>query len=117
MKIIKKNLIRFSSYSVCGGVSRSKFLCEYLASVLNKTIQRTPVGHISSSRGAAVLAGIGAGLWVKEDLLNYRKNVELFQPVKDNDKSDESFHKYIHNTEHDYERWHQAIARCVNWYE
>jgi glycerol kinase len=87
---------------------------------LDNTIQRSPSGQSSSSLGAAISAGIGAGIWVKkEELQDRRKNIEIFHANKKNDinKLATCFEKYLKNTERDVIKWNRAIQRCMNWYE
>ena len=105
-----------------------------MSNLLGYTLQRSPIGSASSSLGAAISAGIGAGIWVnKEELQKHRKNVEYFEPMEKYRKqnaiknknfssietSDDSknFEKYLKNTERDIVKWNKAIRRCMNWYD
>jgi glycerol kinase len=73
--------IPINSIRICGGVSESDFICQYLADVLGHKIERSMTSSKSSSIGAAICAGLGIGLWAcKEDLVKQRKNLCIFTP-------------------------------------
>ena len=54
--------VQVTSLKVDGGVSRSAFLCQFLADTLPAAVVRT-VEHDLTVRGAAYLAGLALGVW------------------------------------------------------
>ena len=59
---MKEQLASIKKVRLCGGVSASPFWCQMFADILNKPIEVTKVTELGSL-GAAMCAGIGAGLF------------------------------------------------------
>jgi glycerol kinase len=60
--------VRPRALRVDGGASRNDFLMQFQADLLGMTIER-PAMVESTARGAAMLAGIGAGIWDRRDTI------------------------------------------------
>jgi len=59
---LKENMAKIERVRLCGGVAASTFWCQMFADILNKPIELTEVTELGSL-GAAMCAGIGAGLY------------------------------------------------------
>jgi len=59
---MKEQLATIDRVRLCGGVAASPFWCQMFADILNKPIELTEVTELGSL-GAAMCAGIGAGLY------------------------------------------------------
>jgi glycerol kinase len=105
LKDLNANEIKLKSIRVSGNVSRSNFLCQYLANLLNFNVERSNFSYSSSSIGAAFLAGLGSSMFANfDDLLSIRKVIHTFTPNKS---------KSCYN--HDIARWINAINRFKSW--
>ena len=93
------------SLKVDGGACANNFLMQFQADLLNTAVERPEVIE-STALGAAYLAGIGVGIWKKEDILKNRKLNKLFSPNFDNAK-----------IERLYKGWQKAVSRTMNWEE
>jgi len=60
--LMKEQLARIEKVRLCGGVSASPFWCQMFADILDKPIELPEVSELGSL-GAAMCAGIGAGLF------------------------------------------------------
>jgi len=60
--LMKEQLAKIDRVRLCGGVTASPFWCQMFADILNKPIELTEVPELGSI-GAAMCAGIGAGLY------------------------------------------------------
>lgn len=88
---------------VDGGASTNNYLMQFQADILNTLVQR-PSNIESTALGAALLAGITAGIWNKESILKKQSVDKTFKPKMDNYMRDSL-----------YEGWHNAVKRCMNW--
>jgi sugar (pentulose or hexulose) kinase len=59
---LKEKMAKIERVRLCGGVASSTFWCQMFADILNKPIELTEVTELGSL-GAAMCAGIGAGLY------------------------------------------------------
>ena len=102
---LKSHKIKLNCIRVCGGVSKSDFLCQYLANLLNFPIERSNFSYTSSTCGAAFLAGLGVNIFHKlEDLNSIREVTETFKPNESNNDYD-----------FEIDQWKNAVKRFVNW--
>jgi glycerol kinase len=95
--------IKLRSLKVDGGASANNYLMQFQADILNKTVEKADIIE-STALGAAYLAGLGAGLWNKEDILSHRKIDKVFQPEMEQEKRNTLIKK-----------WHKAIERTKGW--
>lgn len=78
--------IPITTLKVDGGVSQSDIELQCLADIANITVQRAPEADMTST-GAAYMAGLAVGFWKdKNELLNLRKNYQIFKPKMDPEK-------------------------------
>lgn len=104
IKDLKTHKISLNSIKVCGGVAQSDFICQYLATLLNHTIERDNTSSSTSLYGAAFLSGLGSKTWKKlEDLKSLRKKTKIFIP-------ESSFKKK------NIKEWEVALDRYKEWY-
>ena len=95
--------VKLTSLKVDGGASANNFLMQFQADILNTTVERAEIIE-STALGAAYLAGIGVGLWEKEDILKNRKIQKEFIPKMDEEKRIKL-----------YKKWQKAVQRSMNW--
>lgn len=96
--------LKIRQLRVDGGASRSSFLMQYQADLLNLEVCR-PVCMETTALGSAMLAGLALGVW--ESIAELRclwKSSSLFRP------------NYPHKKRQaDLMRWKRAVDRCRNW--
>ena len=97
--------VKLTALNVDGGACANNFLMQFQADILNTAVERPEVIE-STALGAAYLAGIGVGIWKKEDILKNRKRDKLFSPSFDTQKIDRL-----------YKGWQKAVSRTMNWEE
>lgn len=106
--LMKENIAGEIKYvRLCGGVAKSDVWCQMFADILDKPIELTEVPELGSL-GAAMCAGIGAGLYTDvEDAINKCVNiVKTYHPKPENKALyDESF-----------ERWNKAYNTIIDYY-
>jgi len=95
--------VKLSTLKVDGGASANNYLMQFQADILNATVERAEIIE-STALGAAYFAGIGIGLWTKEDILKNRKIDKNFIPKMENEQR-----------EHLYKNWKKAVKRSMNW--
>jgi glycerol kinase len=89
---------------VDGGAVANDFLCQYQADVLDAAVKRPRVIE-TTALGAALLAGLGVGLWRSLDALAARPAIErTFSPRMDPAARARR-----------YEGWRRAVERARNW--
>ena len=88
---------------VDGGASANAYLCQFQSDILQNEIER-PVNVESTAMGAAYLAGIQAGIWKKQDVLDNRAVDITFTPQMKQDF-----------TERLYSKWKDAVGRSLHW--
>jgi glycerol kinase len=91
------------SLKVDGGASANNFLMQFQADIIGAEVER-PVIVESTAVGAAYLAGIGVGLWKKEQIANRRKVERRFTPTINEAKRTQL-----------YKGWLKAIERSKGW--
>ncbi len=67
------------SLKVDGGASANNYLMQFQSNILNVTVDRPKMIEVTAF-GAALLAGIKAGIWIKNDIDNIRKIDTIFKP-------------------------------------
>jgi len=89
---------------VDGGVSKNNFVMQLQANLLDVKVSR-PLNRESTAMGAAISAGLKAGVWKFDDLEKLRKVDKEFYPSK----NDELLAKYM--------KWKRAVERSKAWQE
>ena len=98
--------IPLSVLNADGGASRDKFLMQFQADILNKPVRR-PVIRETTALGAALLAGLAAGVWSSQEEVKSRmKTDRLYEPAMD----DHQRQKLLRG-------WHKAVGRSLDWAE
>ena len=98
--------IPLSALNADGGASRDKFLMQFQADILNKLVRR-PVIRETTALGAALLAGLAAGVWSSQEEVKSRmKTDSLYEPAMDEAKRQ----KLLRG-------WHKAVGRSLDWAE
>ena len=67
---------------VDGGASANNYLMQFQADMLNVAVDRPKMLEVTAL-GAALLAGIKAGVWTKEDIGAVREIDTIFEPIMD----------------------------------
>ncbi|HOE57156.1 MAG TPA: glycerol kinase GlpK [Bacillota bacterium] len=89
---------------VDGGISRSNFLMQFQADILGIPVEK-PSNIEATAMGAALFAGLSAGVWDDTDQIQSRHlSKHCFYPQMDSEKSD----KLLSN-------WKRAVNRSLNW--
>lgn len=98
--------IKVSVMSADGGASKNEFLMQYQSDVLNIEVKRPDMLE-STALGAAMLAGLEAGLF---------ESVESLKSIRSYDKS---WHASLarETVDDNLMRWHKAIEHSKEWYE
>ena len=87
-----------------GGASRSRFLMQYQADILNTRVCR-PQCLETTALGSAMMAGLTVGLWDSlEELSSLWRESAGFQPDYPQAKR-----------EADLARWHEGVQRSMGW--
>ena len=76
---------------------------QFQSDILNVPVERPEIIE-STAMGAAWLAGIAAGVWKQEDLLEKRKLNRTFLPKMEEEKREKL-----------YRGWKKAVERCKDW--
>jgi glycerol kinase len=97
--------VKLTTLKVDGGASANNYLMQFQADILNTTVERAEIIE-STALGAAYFAGIGIGLWTKDDILKNRKIDREFIPKMKDEKRD-----------HLFKNWKKAVKRSMNWEE
>jgi glycerol kinase len=95
--------IKLGALKVDGGACANNILMQFQADILGTQVERPEVIE-STAMGAAYFAGIQAGLWKKEDIINNRKIQKSFKP-----QMEESVRKKL------YAGWKKAVERSMKW--
>ena len=95
--------VPLTSLKVDGGACANDYLMQFQADMLNTKVERAEIIE-STALGAAYLAGIGVGLWKKEDILLNRKIQKEFHPAMDEEKRVKM-----------YATWKKAVSRSMDW--
>ncbi len=98
--------VKMKELRVDGGASRSDFLMQYQADILNVDVLK-PVCLENTAMGSAMMAGITVGFWSGTDELeNVWQQDKRFRPDFIEEK-----------VEKDISRWHKAVKRAMSWEE
>jgi len=71
-----------TSLKVDGGASANNYLMQFQSDLLNVTVDRPKMIEITAL-GAAMLAGLKAGVWTKQDIASIREVEQIFSPEMD----------------------------------
>ncbi|MBQ4321116.1 MAG: glycerol kinase GlpK [Oscillospiraceae bacterium] len=88
---------------VDGGASRDAFLMQFQADILNTPIIRPAVTE-TTALGAALLAGLSAGLWTALKSASSSEDTARFIPAMDASQREEKL-----------TGWHKAVGRSLGW--
>lgn len=99
----KDTHIQLKALRVDGGASINNLLMQFQANILGVEVQR-PEEIESTARGATFLAGIGAGIWTKDQVAELWKMDRSFQPELEQNEVDKL-----------YKGWQEAVKRTVGW--
>jgi glycerol kinase len=95
---------QFSTLSLGGGLSKSDHACQIQADLLGIPTIR-PAESETTARGAALLAGMGAGFWPDLSQLPPLPNgSKIFEPQRSQDQRDEG-----------YDQWQRAVEKVRSW--
>lgn len=86
---------------VDGGASNNNFLMQFQSNILDNEIRRPKISE-TTALGACYLAGVGIGLWKKEELSSMWALDRSFSPKMDQGKRDDL-----------YRNWQRALKACV----
>lgn len=90
-----------------GGVSRNNFLCQFLADVSGKSIERAQYTE-SSVMGVMYAVGLKSGLW------NDFKDLEKFRKIEHTFKPNEDVYSDLRAR---FLEWKLAVERFGTWYQ
>lgn len=95
-----------SELRVDGGASRDRFLMQFQADVLGRSVRR-PMIRETTALGAAYLAGLAVGVWKNTQELRSLWHCDLtFTPEMDEARRE----KLLRG-------WHKAVGRSLDWEE
>ncbi|KAI6232392.1 hypothetical protein M3Y95_00481100 [Aphelenchoides besseyi] len=89
---------------LCGGVSKNDFICQNIANAIGKRVERVSEPEFSSAKGAALLAGLTAGMWNTDNMNELVKIDRSFDPIPDRQMNLR------------YKTWLKAVQRCLQFY-
>lgn len=99
----KDSGIKIKSLKVDGGAAMNNYLMQFQSDILNTIVER-PVNVESTATGAALLAGIGAGVWTIDQVRRIRKVDKEFHPAMEPDTRGRLYRK-----------WQRAVERSRGW--
>ncbi len=94
--------VKLTTLKVDGGATANDFLMQFQADILNAEVHRPQVLE-STALGAALLAGLSAGLWKLNDLAE-DSNQTIFKPQMAAEKREKL-----------YKGWQKAVKRTMGW--
>ena len=94
---------KLTTLKVDGGACANNFLMQFQADILDTPVERAKIIE-STALGAAYLAGIGIGMWKKEDIIKNRAIDREFLPSMKKEKREKL-----------YNFWIKAIKRSMHW--
>ncbi|MFA7105671.1 MAG: glycerol kinase GlpK [Candidatus Izemoplasmatales bacterium] len=97
----KEANIKLCDLKVDGGASQNNFLMEFQSDILNCNIYRPSISE-TTALGACYLAGIGIGLWNKNEIKDKWEIDMKFSPEMTENKRKELYHN-----------WKRALRACV----
>uniref|UniRef100_A0A914WJD3 Carbohydrate kinase FGGY C-terminal domain-containing protein n=1 Tax=Plectus sambesii TaxID=2011161 RepID=A0A914WJD3_9BILA len=90
----------------CGGVSRNDFVCQAIADLIGRPVERVKDESFSAALGVAFLTGLSVDLWREEELKNFVRVGRVFEPrASERTKALAA-----------YKRWCRAVDRCLAFY-
>ena len=95
--------INLKKLQVDGGACANNLLMQFQADILNTLVERPKIIE-STALGAAYLAGIAAGVWKQEDIIDKRNTDRSFTPSIKEEKRSAL-----------YKGWQKAVKRSMNW--
>ena len=96
--------VKIPQLRVDGGASKSRFLMQTQADLLNRTVN-LPVCLETTALGAALLAGLAVGVWDSLDEISGLWRIQkTYRPEKGDDYRVSMLKK-----------WHKAVGRCRSW--
>ena len=95
--------VALTSLKVDGGACANDYLMQFQSDILDSVVERGQIIE-STALGAAYLAGIGVGIWKKEDIIKNRILDREFNPAMKKEKRDRL-----------YKNWLKAVKRSMNW--
>lgn len=97
---------RITELKVDGGASRDRFLMQFQADILGKSVSR-PVIRETTALGAAYLAGLAVGVWKDTDEIRRLWHCD----VKFDNQMDSEKRETLSRG------WHKAVGRSLDWEE
>ena len=95
-----------SELKVDGGASRDRFLMQFQADILGKTVSR-PMVRETTALGAAFLAGLAVGVWKDTDEIRSQLVCDVcFESRMEEEKRETLIRG-----------WHKAVGRSLDWEE
>lgn len=95
--------ISLQALNVDGGASANNLLMQFQADILGVTVTR-PQMLESTALGAAMLAGLGVGMWSKEELkATLNRDREFFPQMGEEEREER------------YRGWKKAVKRTMGW--
>lgn len=99
--MVRESHVSLPRLTVDGGAAANNFLCQYQADQVRVPVVRSEILE-TTGLGAAMLAGLGTGVWSsKEELAETWRSDRTFEPGD----PDEQGHR----------RWRVAVERTKNW--
>ncbi|KAF1748261.1 hypothetical protein GCK72_024728 [Caenorhabditis remanei] len=96
-----------SPVRICGGVSNNNFICQCIANLLGRPVERMTKSDHVAARGVAMLAGYSQGLWNKEQMKQLVTIDDVFTPNLESRKG----------LLRSFEIWKKAVDRCLGFYQ
>jgi glycerol kinase len=97
--------LQLKALRVDGGATANNFLMQFQADILNVHVQRPQVME-TTALGAAYLAGMGVGLWKKDEIAAHWAQERLFEPQMEAERREKL-----------YRGWLRAVERTKGWVE
>jgi putative glycerol kinase 5 len=102
--IVGDTKIKIKKMKVDGGVSKNRFICQFLSDILGIDVEYYPHPE-PTALGAAFMAGLASGYWKSEDEIGaLMKHGEIFTPRLDEETRQKK-----------YARWKDVIQRSLQW--
>ena len=98
--------IRLRELNVDGGASRDRFLMQFQADILGRTVRR-PMIRETTALGAAYLAGLAVGVWKDREEIKSMWSCDVtFEPDMQQERREQLLNG-----------WHKAVGRSLDWAE
>ncbi|MHA1294322.1 MAG: FGGY-family carbohydrate kinase, partial [Promethearchaeota archaeon] len=103
--ILKDTKIKINKIVLDGGVSKNKFILQFLSDILGMDVEHSGNPE-TTALGAAFMAGIETGFWKSEEELNQiRKIDQIFKPQLTKEEREKK-----------YQKWKDIVSRSLNYY-